>query len=98
MPAPSGRANGSTANCHPEESAKIHPATRLKHHTDGGADRRQHHKLDQEHKLDLTWGSTDCEAQADLLLAFENAHQHDIHDADAADHKGNGTDRQKQTA
>ena len=60
---------------------------------DQAAERRQRHRLDQELDQDVLAPRADRLAQADLARALGHRHQHDVHDADAADQQRDADDR-----
>jgi hypothetical protein len=60
------------------------------------ADQRERHRLDQELREDVAAARADRHAQADFARALGDRHQHDVHDADAADHERHGSDRGEQ--
>jgi hypothetical protein len=60
---------------------------------DHPADERQRHRLDQELHEDVAPARADRLADADLARALGDRHQHDVHDADAADEQGDADDR-----
>ncbi len=63
------------------------------HDAEASAHKGNQHGLDHELANDVGLARTDGAANADFARALENAGQHDVHDADAADQKGNGGDR-----
>jgi hypothetical protein len=60
------------------------------------ADDGKHYRLDEELREDLTLLCTDRAANPDLARAFTNRHQHDVHDADSANHEADGGDSPEQ--
>ena len=60
---------------------------------DHAADEREHDGFHEELLENVVVGGADGFAQADLLRAFNDGHEHDVHDADAADDERDGSDR-----
>ena len=60
------------------------------------ADRRQGHGLHQELGEDVPPARPDGHPEADLAGPLGHRHQHDVHDADAADQERDGRDRRQQ--
>ena len=54
-------------------------------HADGAAEQAEGDGLDQELQHDVAALRADGDADADLAGALGDAHEHDVHDADAAD-------------
>ena len=65
-------------------------------HADQSAQQAQRDGFDQELQPDVAGLRADGDADADLAGAFGHAHQHDVHDADAADKKRNAGHRPQQ--
>ena len=61
--------------------------------TEQPADPGEDHGLDEELREDVTVARADGFADADLACAFGNGHEHDVHDADAADEQRDRGDR-----
>src|SRR5204862_5998687 len=59
---------------------------------DGPADDGEHHRLSEKLAHDVPPPAADALAQADLPRPFGDADQHNVHDADAADDKGDADD------
>ena len=63
------------------------------------AERRERDGLDQELQQHLALQRADREADADLARALGHRHEHDVHDADAADEqadRGDGAEQRGQ--
>src|SRR5665213_4422185 len=67
-------------------------ATNACGHADETADGRQQHRLDQELPQDVGTLRTDRLADADLACSLGHRHEHDVHDADAADQQADSSD------
>ena len=67
-------------------------------HADETAQQAQRDGLNQELQPDVAGLRADGDADADLAGAFGDAHEHDVHDADAADQErdaGDGPEQQR---
>ena len=53
---------------------------------------RQHHGFDKELRRDVAASCAERAADADLPRSFGHGGEHDVHDADAADHERDGGD------
>src|SRR5207247_7970064 len=62
-----------------------HGAERPDHHADQAPDEAQHEGLHEELKQDVEARGAERLAHADLAGALGHGHEHDVHDADAAD-------------
>src|SRR5262249_10098355 len=62
-------------------------------HADDSAKKRQRHRFEQELISNVAAPGAQRLANADFRGALSNAHQHDIHDADAANHQADRRDR-----
>ena len=74
-----------------ERIRNIHPAgdqigrTGGKQDADDAAHAAEYHGFDQKLHQHFAGRSTDCQTHANFPCTFRDRHQHDIHDADAAD-------------
>ena len=80
----------------PNDSRRTHRRTRPGGDADRAAGEAQHHRLDEE--LDQNHAPRRAErfADADLARALGDRHEHDVHDADAADEQRHGRDAGEQ--
>ncbi len=62
-------------------------------HAHGAARQRQHHGLNQNLQHDVAMARAQRLAHADFARALGDAHQHDVHDDDAAHHQRNARHR-----
>src|SRR5690606_31290268 len=68
-------------------------------HARGAADKTDQHRLDEELPHDVAAAGTDGHTDADLLGAFGDADQHDVHHPDATHYQrdhGDGGNQQRQ--
>ena len=63
---------------------------------DQSAERGQYHRFSEELHQHFFFQRADGEADADFARALGYGHQHDVHDADAADQQADGGDRAEQ--
>ena len=66
------------------------------HDAEDPAEDAEHRSLDEELAPDHPWRGAQRLAQTDLTDALGDRHQHDVHDADAADDEGDRRDAAEQ--
>ena len=77
-------------------TAEISCEAKAEHDPDDAADRAQRDRLDQKLEEDVAAMRADGQADADLARPLRHAHEHDVHDADAADDERDAGDRAEQ--
>ena len=78
------------------ELRKRHRAERAEHDSGDPSRETQHQRLDKELEQNIEARRAQRLAHADLACAFRDRHEHDVHDADAADEQADCSDARQQ--